>query len=58
MKVGDRVQLEDNKHKRGVIQFIGPYKEKGEGIIVGIQLDEPFGDCDGDGYFNCMKKCG
>lgn len=25
---------------------------------MGIKLDEPMGDCEGDGFFQCDRKCG
>jgi dynactin complex subunit len=30
----------------------------GAGIYVGIQLDEPLGECNGDGKFYCQAKFG
>ncbi|CAL6029362.1 Tubulin_specific chaperone B [Hexamita inflata] len=55
-KVGDRCQIVGKR--RGTIKFIGDIKDKGQGIYVGIQLDEPLGDCEGDGFFECPRKFG
>lgn len=61
IKIGDRCLLGDGV-RRGEVKFIGKCKEMGHGFWVGIQLDEPMGDCDGTlkgkKYFDCNPNFG
>lgn len=56
IKINDRCEI--SGRRRGVVRFIGEKFEKAAGIVIGIELDEPFGDCDGDGEFECPKSHG
>ena len=40
------------------MKYVGEVPEKGCGTYVGIQLDEPLGDCSGMGKFECLPKFG
>ena len=53
--LGDRVQLIPFKHKgkQGHIKYIGEIEGKAQGNWVGIELDEPNGENNGD--FNDQK---
>eukprot|EP00331_Platyophrya_macrostoma_P006750 CAMPEP_0176424834 /NCGR_PEP_ID=MMETSP0127-20121128/11056_1 /TAXON_ID=938130 /ORGANISM="Platyophrya macrostoma, Strain WH" /LENGTH=242 /DNA_ID=CAMNT_0017805933 /DNA_START=63 /DNA_END=791 /DNA_ORIENTATION=+ len=48
--------------KRGVIKYIGPVDELGEGWFIGVKLDEAYGKNDGSvegaKYFECAKNHG
>ena len=63
MKVGDRceAEIEGVGKKRGQIKFIGT-TSFAEGVMIGIQLDEPYGKNDGSvkskRYFSCPEKYG
>ena len=61
IKKGDRCELVEGKH-RGVIAFIGKVPDLEEGYFVGVKLDEPCGNSDGningDQYFQCLPKYG
>jgi dynactin complex subunit len=48
--VGDRVQLIPFKHKgkQGSVKFIGEIEGKAQGNWVGIELDEPKGENNGE----------
>lgn len=56
IKLGDRCEL--SGRRRGTIRFMGEKFEKCAGIVLGIELDEPLGDCDGDGEFECQRSHG
>ena len=61
---GERVEIsKSNKNLRGTAQYVGPVKELGNGIFVGIELDEFIddghdGSIDGKSYFNCNNGHG
>ena len=61
ISIGKRCQIIASE-LRGVVIFIGKMKSHGFGYFVGVQLDEPMGDCNGtlDGvcYFQCLPKFG
>ena len=48
--------------RRGEVKFVGKIPELANGYWVGVQLDEPTGECDGrvmgKNYFECPSKCG
>ena len=50
LSIGERVSLIPFKHKgkKGVVKFFGEIEGKNAGNWVGIELDEPNGDCDGE----------
>ena len=50
LAVGDRVSALPFKHKgkTGEVKFFGEIDGKNPGNWVGIELDEPTGDCEGD----------
>ncbi len=52
--------LVQGKHK-GVVRYHGRTTQ-GEGVWLGVELDEPEGDCDGSyggvAYFSCAPRCG
>ncbi|KAH0573264.1 Tubulin specific chaperone B [Spironucleus salmonicida] len=60
MKITDRCQIVGNR--RGEVMYIGTADELGNGLFVGIKLDEPLGDNDGklDSriIFDCRPKFG
>ena len=59
LRLGEKVQLIPFKHKGkvGVIKFIGEIDGKNTGNWVGIELEEPNGDCDGDCNGNQIFDC-
>lgn len=59
LQVNERVQLIPFKHKgkQGVIKYIGEIEGKNQGNWIGIELDEPKGDCDGDCNGNQVFEC-
>ena len=50
LQVGERVTLIPFKRKgqEGIVKYIGEVEGKNSGNWVGIELDEPKGECDGD----------
>jgi len=62
--IGEKVSLIPFKHKGkiGEVKFIGEVEGKNQGNWVGIELEEPKGDCDGDfngsQIFECKKGHG
>lgn len=62
--IGEKVSLIPFKHKGkiGEVKFIGEIDGKNTGNWVGIELEEPNGDCDGDFndnvIFECKPGCG
>eukprot|EP00455_Lapot_gusevi_P053488 TRINITY_DN8347_c0_g1_i1.p1 TRINITY_DN8347_c0_g1~~TRINITY_DN8347_c0_g1_i1.p1 ORF type:complete len:243 (-),score=48.97 TRINITY_DN8347_c0_g1_i1:52-780(-) len=65
ISVGSRCEIGSGTEfpKRGVVQFVGEI-EQIHSIRVGVQLDEPVGDCDGrwknagSAYFACRPRYG
>lgn len=41
-----------------MVRYVGPCEERGAGIYVGVELDEPMGDCDGAPHFTCKPSHG
>lgn len=64
LAVGERVSLIPFKHKGkvGVVKYIGEIAGKNSGNWLGIELDEPKGDgdgdCDGEQVFECRPGHG
>ena len=61
IQIGDRV--ETNKNLRGTCRYVGQVKELGNGIFIGIELDDFIddgndGSIDGNIYFNCNNGHG
>lgn len=50
LRVGEKVALLPFRHKGkiGVIKYIGEIEGKTAGNWVGIELEEPVGECDGE----------
>jgi dynactin complex subunit len=50
LTIGERVSLIPFKHKgkAGEVKYIGEIDGKAPGIWIGIELDEPKGDSDGE----------
>ena len=59
LSLGERVQLIPFKHKgkAGVVKYVGEIEGKNSGNWVGIELDEPQGDCDGDSNGTQIFEC-
>ena len=57
--IGDRVQLIPYKHKgkQGHIKFIGEIEGKASGAWVGVELDKPEGECNGNVGENYVFDC-
>ncbi len=56
-----RCELQLEKH-RGEVKYVGKVPDLGDGYFVGIALDEPFGNTDGQingvQFFECLPKYG
>ena len=61
IEVGMRCLLGDGM-RRGQVAYVGIVKELGYGFFVGVILDEPLGDTNGEAkgkkYFTCQNKYG
>lgn len=57
---GTRVKV-NSSQKVGTVRFLGPINGE-TGLWVGVELDQPVGNCAGDydkvQYFECPKGCG
>lgn len=50
-------KTEDNKDVKGTIKFIGDIKIESSGSWIGIEFDEPIGDCNGSFKSKQLFEC-
>lgn len=59
VQIGQRCEIQNSLKPRGVVRYIGKLDGK-DGFFLGVQLDEPVGNCDGTHmkkrYFTCAGK--